>query len=320
MKYFTILNLILLSNFTFTQLQIDNSNFEFWENVGVSNEEPSNWNSFKSATGNWSAFGAQQLKRSTEIRPGSTGIYSAQLWTRDASLAIANGNMTLGQINMGSTTPDHADNYNISNITDVNYSEILTVKPDSIVFWTKFSPINASHEARISCIIHDNVAFKDPNDVGNSTTVATAISNFSKTNGEWIRKSIPFSYTSNANAQFILLTFTTNKTPGVGTDNGSESTRDNLWIDDLELIYNGSNALKEITTNLLNFTHQNSILTLSNPTNLKGNFTIYNSNGSIILNENLNSKDIELKIQKGIYFIQIKSEAGNFTKKLLVNE
>jgi hypothetical protein len=320
MKYITFLNIIFLSNILLAQLQIDNSNFEIWENVGASNEEPTNWNSFKSATGTWSAFGAQQLKQSAEVRPGSTGIYSAQLWTRDASLAIANGNMTLGQINMGSTTPDHADNYNISKITDVSFSEILTLKPDSIVFWTKFSPINASHEARISCIIHDNVAFKDPNDVGNSTTVATAISNFATTNGNWIRKSIPFSYSTNTNAQYILCTFTTNKTPGVGTDDGTESTRDNLWIDDVELIYNGSNVINETSTNLLNFTHQNSILSLFNPTNLKGNFTIYNSNGSIILNENLNSKEIEFNVQKGIYFIQINSEAGNFTKKLLVNE
>ena len=43
---------ILLSSFTFySQQQIGNSGFEQWDNLGAPNEEPSNWNSFKTGSG-----------------------------------------------------------------------------------------------------------------------------------------------------------------------------------------------------------------------------------------------------------------------------
>jgi hypothetical protein len=56
------------------------------------------------------------------------------------------------------------------------------------------------------------------------------------TSGSWVRKSIPFSYSGPATStQFILITFTTNMTPGGGAD------LDEILIDDIELIYNPVN-------------------------------------------------------------------------------
>jgi len=223
----------------FSQTQIGNSNFESWEVTTSEIAEPVNWNSFKTASGSWNTFAGQQMRNSSSVRPGSTGVKSAVIWSRNAGFGvIANGNMTLGRIEMGSTTASDPANYNYSSTGDANFSEVMTDSPDSIVFWVKYKPVTAgSNTARISTIIHNNTNnYKDPNDVAGSNTVATAILNFSTTSNSWVRKSVPFTYVGTpSNAAFIITTFTTNSVPGGGSAN------DSLWIDDVELIYNPAN-------------------------------------------------------------------------------
>lgn len=237
-------SLLLISTFLlilniFSQQQIGNSDFEAWEVTSPELHEPVNWNSFKTATGTWNSFSGQQIDWSSDVRTGSTGIYSARIWSRDAGFGVvANGNMTLGRIEMGSTTASSSSNYNYSNTGDVNFSEAFTGTPDSIVFWVKYTPVVAgSNEARASIVIHNNTNnYKDPNDVAGVNTIATAILNFPTTNGLWVRKSVPFSYVGTpGSAAFILATFTTNKIPGGG------SVNDQLLIDDVTLIYNPVN-------------------------------------------------------------------------------
>ena len=53
--------------------QIGNSDMEGWDNLGTSNEEPTNWNSFKSGTGSLVGFASQQVQRSTAVRPATQG-------------------------------------------------------------------------------------------------------------------------------------------------------------------------------------------------------------------------------------------------------
>lgn len=222
-----------------SQQQIGNSDFEAWESSTSELHEPINWNSFKTATGGWASFAGQQMDWSTDVRPGSTGFKSAKIWSRDAGFGVvANGNITLGRIEMGSTTASSSSNYNYSSTGDVNFSESFTSTPDSIVFWVKYSPVVAgTNEARGSIVLHNNTNnYKDPNDVAGANTVASAILNFSTTNGLWVRKSIPFTYVGTpGSVAFILATFTTNKIPGGGTAN------DELLIDDIQLIYNPVN-------------------------------------------------------------------------------
>jgi hypothetical protein len=103
--------IFLVFNF-FAQQQVGNSTLESWDNVGASTEEPTNWNSFKSATGSLSGFAGQQISRSTAIRAGATGSYCARIWSNSVLGVVANGNMTLGKINMGSSTVTSASNYN----------------------------------------------------------------------------------------------------------------------------------------------------------------------------------------------------------------
>ncbi len=214
------------------QTQIGNSGFENWESVS-GGSEPVNWNGFLTAGGDWAWASESQMQESSDVRPGSAGTKSSRIFSRSAFGIIANGNMTLGKINMGSTSPTNANNYNRTITNDANHSEVMTERPDSIVFWVKFTPNGHNQNARMKATIHDNNGYRDPEDAASQAyVVGTAQVNFPSTSGQWVRKSIPFNYSGPAtNPAFILVTFTTNETPGGG------ASGDQLWIDDIELVY-----------------------------------------------------------------------------------
>lgn len=216
---------------SFAQTQIGNSNFEAWENVAGSDQEPVNWNSFLTASGGWAWAAANQIQSSTDVRPGSTGTKSCRINARSAFGIIANGNVTVGQVNMGSTTPTDAANYNISRTAQTGFSEVLTDHPDSLIFWAKSQ---CSGNARVKATIHDAYNYRDPEDAASTShVVATAVLNYGANGGVWTRYAVPFNYSGPASTPaFILITFTTNMTPGGGSE------FDVLYIDDVSLFYN----------------------------------------------------------------------------------
>ncbi len=310
MKKITLLYFTLSFFHTQAQQQIGNSNMESWDNVGQSSEEPTNWNGFKSAQGSFTSFASQQLQRSTSIRSGATGSYCARVWSKSTLGIIANGNMTLGRINMGSTTANDPGNYNISLTADANFSEALTSAPDSLVFWVKYTAANASDSARIHAILHDSYDLRDPLDANSVPhVVARAERNYARTSGSWVRMSVPFNYLSGAPAlvpAYLLVTFTTNKTPGGGSAN------DEVLVDDIELIYNstiGFESMEEQEEFSAYYSHETGLM-------LKGAATTLavvtmdgkiNNQGSI---DKLNG----IKLNTGVYFIQ----SANSSIKILV--
>lgn len=236
MKRILLLSLsAVLAGSVSAQGQIGNSDMENWESVS-SAFEPVNWNSFLSAQGSLTSFAANQIEESSNVRPGSTGSKSARIWTRDAGFNVkANGNMTCGRINMGSITPSSTDNHNVSLTADPDFSEALTDTPDSIVFWVEYNAGSGSSEARMKATLHDDFDYTDP-ETGTSGDhiVAIAELNYSPTSG-WVRMSVPFDYVGPATTNtFILVTFATNAVPGGG------DVDDEVFIDDIELIYNST--------------------------------------------------------------------------------
>ena len=303
----TIAGFLFTSFSFFAQQQVGNGDMELWDNVGAANEEPSNWNSFKSAQGSFASFASQQIQRSTAIRTGAIGQYCAQIRSKSIVGIVANGNMTLGKINMGSGTPSDPANYNISLTSDANFSEALTISPDSLDFWVKYTPASGNPNARVHAILHDAYDLRDPID-GNSTphVISRAELNYPTTVGQWVRKSVPFINQGPATSQqYILITFTTNQTPGGG------SALDEVLIDDVQLIYN-----------------QTSGLTNNNPINIKVYYTsnnglkiegdnddisVINTSGSIIKAGKV-SEINGVFLNSGIYFVRSK----NSVSKLLV--
>lgn len=294
------------------QTQIGNGNMESWETVS-SGEEPTNWNSFLSAGGFMSWAAGDQCQSSTDVRPGTTGTKSANIFSNSVLGVVANGNLTLGKINMGSAQPANSENYNASVTADANFSEALTVDPDSLVFWAKFVPANGSgtDSARVSAILHDAYDLRDPIDGGSTShVVATAIRNFKTANG-WMRIAVPFTYSGPASStQYILLTFTTNKTPGGGSDN------DQLFIDDVELVYNGSGASVVEESFSLPIKTQNGEISIENTENVAGQYTVYSLDGKQLFQGSIGEKAVVS--QEQIVIVQVTTSAGNFTRKMAV--
>ncbi|MDR2010989.1 MAG: T9SS type A sorting domain-containing protein [Bacteroidales bacterium] len=249
--------LLFISFFAYPQVyQLPNGGFEQWDGNGA-NDEPTHWNGFPSASCDLSGVAAlgcgtataTRHAKSEDKRPGSAGNYSCKIFATRISILgnniTANGNITTGQIRIGSTTATNQENHNITRTSDPNMSQIFTAKPDSIRFWARFECPDVSQEARMSATIHDNYDYRDPSGTDSNAgdhVVAKAILNFNRGNQEWKQYSVPFNYDNPAtNARYILLTFTTNKNPGEG------SASDFLYIDDVEMVYNTN--LRELMVN-----------------------------------------------------------------------
>lgn len=244
-----IIAFLFTSNLIFAQYQLTNSGFETWEDVSgkggavstitVKGQEPTQWNSFITANKKNFSFGTaveKKLEPSTDVRPGTTGSKSAKIWATSPVVGvIANGNLTTGRINAGSMTAnDSSGNYNFSDpSSDAAYKHTFVGKPDSISTWLKYEPGNTSDQARVSAIIHENSRYQDPEATTYSNVVAKAQLDFYATSSKgWQRVSVPFVYEGSKTPAYILVSYTTNKTPGKG------STSDVLYVDDVEMIYN----------------------------------------------------------------------------------
>lgn len=250
MKAGTLILILVLffSSGLFAQVyQLPNAGFENWDGTN-SDDEPSHWNGFPTAECDLTGLAAlgcgtateTRHAKSSDTRPGSDGSYSCKIFATEINILgnniTANGNITTGQIRIGSTTATNAENYNISRIAESEFSQALNAKPDSIVFWAKFVCPSASQEARVNAVIHDSYNYRDPNGSdpnANDHIVGIAVHNFQRNDQAWHRYAVPFNYSYPANdAEYILISFTTNKNAGEGSED------DILYIDDIEMIYN----------------------------------------------------------------------------------
>ena len=316
-KIFTTVFTALLVVSINAQTQIDNSGFENWESV-PGGSEPVNWNSFLTADGTLSNFAQTQIEESSDVRPGSAGTKSVRIFSTTILSVVANGNITLGRIHMGSTQATDPSNYNRTVRSDADFNQAMTDLPDSIVFWVKFKPNGGgTDKARMKATIHDDYDYRDPEDANASDhVVGIAELNYPSTGNSWERKSVPFDYSGPAtDPQYILVTFATNMTPGGG------SGGDEVWIDDIELVYNEASVNNaddlekvaiypnptdgNLTINNLQQKTEYAIVTVLGKTVKSGSFT-----------KQTNTIDIK-SLRKGTYFIQLKQGQNSSTQRLI---
>lgn len=249
--------------------QVPNSNFE---NFGAS-KEPNRWHSFQSViTEGWFTGLAkgQQTKESTDVRPGSLGKKSLCVYSRSIIGVTANGTVTTGRLKAGSTTATDTRNNSFLDLSnkdkdgngDPFYTE-LSGRPDSLSLWVKFKQGKPSADhpyATAKAVITDGTYYQLPEEKGKTyKKMAEAINNeIADTKGEWKRLSIPFKYVNNSiDPKAILVTLSTN------TDAGKGSGSDELYVDDLELVYNfgvegisiKGQALANFAENTTEYTH-----------------------------------------------------------------
>lgn len=218
--------------------------------VLVNVEEPLNWHSFASCTGELAqaanAFSAPHTYSADKVlRPGSTGKKSLLLTSASVlGVKIANGTITTGRMQAESMEP--ADTKNCAFLSTDNTSTdshgdpfyaLMDGTPDSIAVWVKFKQGTPSKEhpyATISAAITDGTYYQDPQDKVYANVVATAKNaQIASNDFAWQRIVIPFKYNDNdVKAKAMLVTISTNADPGQG------SATDSLYVDDISLIYN----------------------------------------------------------------------------------
>lgn len=251
--------------------QVPNSNFETF---GES-KEPNRWHSFQSVMGSFASSAQTDAAISSDqTRPGSTGKSCVLIKSREIDFfffsVIANGTLTTGRLNAGSSSPSNAKNNSFLDLAnkdkdgngDPFYTE-LSGRPDSLSLWVKFKQGKPSADhpyATAKAVITDGTYYQLPEEKGKTyKKMAEAINNeIADTKGEWKRLSIPFSYVNNSIApKAILVTLSTN------TDAGKGSGSDELYVDDLELVYNfgvegisiKGQALANFAENTTEYTH-----------------------------------------------------------------
>lgn len=236
--------------------QIPNSDFEAFhqEKYIITKEYQANhWHSFLNCDGSLAGGAkAKHCWKSNDVRPGSTGSYSVEIKSRTAYGASANGTITTGRIQASSMSPESTDNcsyLDLSNTgTDANndpYYTILNSKPDAIEVWVKYKKgvREASNEANvhatISAAITDGSYYQDPTDKDYTNVVATAKKDNIESTGTWEKVEVPFNYTSNkVDPKAILVTISTCSVPGGGSLSDKDGEQDDMFIDDLSLVYN----------------------------------------------------------------------------------
>lgn len=221
--------------------QMLNQSFENWHPSTTNYVEPNGWHSFESATGSMASMAGHHISQSDDAHSGD---YSALVFSTSIFGVVANGTMTTGRLNAGSMSAADVANHAYADVnnTDVDgngdpfYTPMYS-RPDSLALWVKFKQGKANADypyATVSAVITDGSYYQDPEDKTYTNVVAKAKNNtIAQTNGEWVRLSMPFEYTDNdVDPAAILITASTNATPGKG------SGGDQLFVDDIEFIYN----------------------------------------------------------------------------------
>lgn len=239
--------------------QIPNSDFESFheekENFLKKEDQADHWHSFMNCDGGYASTAkAKHCWKSSEKRPDTTGSSSLEIKSRTVlgGIASANGTVTTGRIHAGDTDANSTQNCSYLDITtkdiDKNgdpYYTLLNSKPDAIQVWIKYTKgaRKAENEknihATISAAITDGSYYQDPTDKEYTNVVATAKNDKIESTGKWEKVEVPFNYTSNkVEPKAILVTISTCSVPGGGSLSDKDGEQDDMFIDDLSLIYN----------------------------------------------------------------------------------
>lgn len=273
-KLYATINIAYMGNivveFGENGYQIGNSDFEaFHEAKYKSNtsDEPDFWHSFMSSTGTYAGFVSGTTHTfindadddADNVRPGSTGKKSLKVVSALVHIGnlkkTANGTVTTGRLKAGAMSASDPNNCSFMDLskTDVDangdpFEARLNGQPDALKVWVKFKqgPLDESKKenvyATVSAVITDGTYYQDPekNNVTYKNVVAKAVNNkIESKDFAWQELTVPFDYdtyaANKAETKAILVTFSTNAQPGVGSTDAN--TPDELWIDDMSLVY-----------------------------------------------------------------------------------
>ncbi len=247
--------------------QIPNSDFELFHKENSTIDEPNHWHSFASCTGSLAGIvkgTAHTFVSEEEVRPNTVGSKSLLVKATQILSFVANGTVTTGRMNAGSMSASDTKNHaflDLSNTDKDNngdpYYTVLNGRPDAVKVWVKFKQATAQASypyATVNAVITDGTRYQDPEDKTYTNVVAKATNAKIETNDfAWQELTIPFKYEeNNVEGKAILVTISTNASPAKGSEG------DELYVDDLSLVYNAGLAnLSVFGTPVSGFTTDN---------------------------------------------------------------
>ena len=269
------------------QEQVVESGFEKWSG---SPAHPNGWVTQQSVSG------LKGNLESQDMNIFHSGSSSMRLATDTITIPLA-GNLLINGFALYGTATYQPP-------TTVNYRGTpFTHRPDSIVFWYRFSPVeNDSANFGIQL-----TKWRD------STTYIAVNADYEpayllNTNGSWIRNSCPLTYFSEQNPDTILIAF------GSGSDVKHRGSL--LWVDDVSLIYNSNVGVLEDNTLSLQ------VDLFPNPTSATLYFSketiysdcsvdVYDMKGKRIIHDTLKNNSLDVSnLENGTYYIQLLDNKG----------
>ena len=309
-KTILIFFLLAIANWGNTQAQLENGNFEDWENEGEAEEEPVNWSSLKTADA--LAGSAPEVISQVTGRNGGSAVKMEVILVPIVSIK-ANGIMTNGRV--------HAD-YNPENgyvFTDQNdpkWNTEFTDRPDSIVGWYKYAP-EAGDSGKIEITLHTGAGRLPVGNTGGNV-IGRARYDIVTPQTDWTRFAKEFEYSSPDTPEYILTTI-------AAGDSTISNAGTELLIDDLELIYNetppdstdssASVATQEITDFAIN--GSKGILHFGVKENQHVTYTVVDLTGKVI-QEGEAKQNVPFQHERGIYIINVKTVSESFSKKVYI--
>jgi hypothetical protein len=201
----------------------------------------------------------------------------------------------------------------------------FTGRPDSLVFWYKYSPQGSdypSFQARLhvgNCYTPETPSNSNHPDSA-ANIIARAVWNGpASAQATWMRIAVPFAYVSGSagsrTPEYILITMTGSADQSAGADGTL------LWVDQMSAVYN-SNGISELTSLPVKpFWRNNSIITDLSGYGLTGaSLQLYSISGQLISEQPLNGNDVNttpIESIQGIYIYRIISAQGIATGKLI---
>jgi hypothetical protein len=295
------------------QNQIENPGFEEWEPDDENSPffEPVDWSSVKTSNNPASVGSPVVIFRSDDARSGNYSVHLINKYT-DIIEQTVTGTMTNGRIHVDPGL-DPAKSNSYTDVNDSRWNTPLTKKPDSIIGWYKAKPVPDDFPT-VKMIIH-----QDSNSIPGDSSKWIARAFWKGERGvevnQWTRFSAPIDYYLEDTPEFILSILTAGN--GLHAKVGSE-----VWFDDVELIYNGTDIPEKVFTDL-NVWYSNGKLTirLSGQRLTNGKIKIADLAGRIIYSGTVSGEDINnyrLNLTKGVYILNLSSSQGKTSEKFVV--
>lgn len=299
------------------QTQIENGNFESWENEGDATEEPTQWSSLKTSDDdswlNLANQAPQVIWKETSSPHGGLACLRLKVAPHNILAGLSpNAIVTNGRV-FASTTA--SDAYVFSDNLDAKWNSDCTDKPDSLIGWYKYAP-QSGDKGKVEILFHINdEEGRLPDNGITSHHVGSGIVEFTTAKSSWTRFSFPINYSTTTLPDYFLIVATAG-------DELNAVENSELWLDDVSFVYNPQPVgIEEVIIPFTIFSTNNQVsLNIFNDYT-QGGLSLYALDGKLVWN----TKSIESfnlftpTLNQGIYIYQLMIDNIVYSGKISLN-